>query len=276
MFEILSVFFQKKHIELFGAIPLSSCKIVKPYLLERESITDGTVFVFAVPYLTKDALAQDRNISAYAISKDYHLFFSTLFWEILPSLQVAYPMQRFRGFADHSPIDEVHAAASAGLGVIGKNRLLITEKYSSYVFLGEIITDAKLDVFAKEILFCRGCGQCIKACPAKGAGMECLSALTQKKGELSKAEENHIINNQTAWGCDLCQEVCPYTCKAIQNGTIFSPIPFFHQSPLPHLTLQMIEEMCDSDFSERAYAWRKKETILRNLRILEKVDKKGD
>lgn len=276
MFEILSNYFQKNKIELFGALPLSSCKILKPYLLEHESITDGTVFVFAVPYLIKDALSPNRNISAYSLSKDYHLFFARLLKEILSELQKAYPKQRFCGFADHSPIDEVHAAASAGLGIIGKNRLLITENYSSYVFLGEIITDANINASVQNIRFCDGCGLCIKACPTKMSRTECLSSLTQKKGELDKIEVNKIIKHQTAWGCDLCQEVCPYTRKAMENGTIFTSIPFFHQSTLYHLTSTIIEEMSDSDFSERAYAWRKKETILRNLRILENTDRKGD
>jgi epoxyqueuosine reductase len=275
MFEFLSNFFQKNNIELFDATPLSSCRVIKPYLLEREGFTDGTVIIFAVPYLTQEALAPNRNVSSYAVSKDYHLFFAELFNTLLPLLKATYPNHRFSGFADHSPIDEVHAAASAGLGVIGRNGLLITEKYSSYVFLGEIITDARLEVFPKKVCCCERCGKCDTICPSKISGNECLSSLTQKKGILKGAEEEYILKFQSAWGCDLCQEVCPHTAQALLRGSIFTPIAFFYNCVIPHLSSQMIASMSERAFSERAYAWRKKETLLRNLRLLENSEKKG-
>ena len=67
------------------------------------------------------------------------MFFSSLFGEILPILRKSFPEYKFEGFTDHSPIDEINAAALAGFGMIGANGLLITEKYSSFVFVGEIV-----------------------------------------------------------------------------------------------------------------------------------------
>lgn len=275
MFAFLSNFFIKKGIELFAATPLPSCKVIKPYLLEQYAIERGTVIMIAVPYLTSHALASDRNISAYAVSKDYHLFFNNLFHELLPILKSSFPSNRFCAFSDHSPIDEVDAAAKAGLGIKGKNNLLITQKFSSFVFLGEIITDAILPSIMNEVEHCEACGLCEKLCPKKECGT-CLSQLSQKKGELNDKEATALINYNTAWGCDICQNVCPHTKAAIQAGTIFSPIPFFCEDPIPRLTVQAIGEMSDSDFSLRAYHWRKKETILRNLKILEATKKKGE
>jgi epoxyqueuosine reductase len=272
MFAFLSKILQKNNIDLLSPLPLSECRVVKPYLLERAGITDGTAFLMAVPYFSHACLSPDRNVSAYAVSRDYHVFFQKLFEDVLPLLRKEYPQNRFAGFADHSPIAEVEAAARAGLGVIGLNNLLITEKYSSYVFLATLITDAIIPCEPREINHCIECGACRQQCPAKDEGI-CLSALTQKKGALTENEQKAILAASMAWGCDICQEVCPHTKKAIAQKTIFSPVPFFHDSPIPHLSLEALQGMSEEAFSQRAYAWRKRETVERNLKLLEKQGK---
>lgn len=275
MFEILLDFLQKKHIDCVGAVPLSACRIMRPYLLERAGIGSGTVFMLAVPYYTPACEAPDRSISAYAVSRDYHLFFAELFEELLPYLQNKFPSNRFAAFADHSPISELAAAARAGIGVIGKNGLLLTEKYGSYVFLGEVITDMDIPCEVLPIKACLDCGACAEVCPALGAeGGVCLSALSQKKGDLSEEEKTVLRTTSTVWGCDRCQECCPYNQKAKKAGSIYSPIPFFGESTLPAPTAQVIEEMRAEAFALRAYSWRGRDTILRNLRLCEKGDVK--
>ena len=252
-------------ITLCAPVALSACCIRKPYLLERAGIDGGTAFLFAVPYYTTFCDDPARNISAYAVSKDYHLFFEMLFEEILPILHQRFPTYRFAGFADHSPIDEVDAAARAGLGCIGCNHLLLTERYASYVFLGEILTDAVLDTPGAEPIACAACGACRRACPAALEASGCLSALSQKKGVLTPAEQNTLLESKTVWGCDRCQEHCPVTLAAQKSGSIYTSIPFFGEAPLPHLTESVIAEMSDTEFSKRAYSWRGRQTILRNL-----------
>lgn len=274
MLRFLSEYFAEQKIDLFAPIPLSECEIRKPYLLEREGISDGTAVLIAVPYFTRACLSPDRNLSAYAVSRDYHGFFESFFAGLLPVLRNKYPNERFAGFADHSPIAELQAAARAGLGVIGKNSLLITEKYSSYVFLGELITSARLPAQIKPIESCIGCGKCKTACPIEKIGT-CLSALTQKKGELTEKERTDLLAYGSVWGCDLCQEVCPYTQKAIRNETIFSEIPYFQVNCIPRLTLEILDGMNDEHFSRRAYSWRGRDTIRRNLALMEKAEKKG-
>ena len=115
----------------------------------------------------------------------------------MPALANAFPDNKFASFTDRSPIDECDAAAKAGIGVVGKNHMLITQEYSSYVFLGEIITDAKIECQVVKSIpeHCLGCGKCIKKCPTDCAdtGM-CISAVTQKKGELSDCEIKCILN----------------------------------------------------------------------------------
>ncbi|MBQ9784679.1 MAG: epoxyqueuosine reductase [Clostridia bacterium] len=269
MFAFLSEILQKKHIDTFAPVPLSACHVVRPYLLERAGISDGTAIMLAIPYYTHAAADPERNLSAYAVSRDYHLFFSALFQEILPILREQFPAYRFAGFADHSPIDEIHAAASAGLGVLGDNHMLLTERYSSYVFLGEIITDERIDCAPQKPQRCEGCGACMRACPARDGSL-CLSALTQKKGVLTPDEERRLLAHNTVWGCDICQEVCPHTRRAFTRGTIFSPIPFFSTDTIPHLSAASLAQMSDEAFEQRAYAWRRRETIGRNLALKEK------
>ncbi len=255
-----------------AALPLSMCQTVRQYKLKKsgfESIEDLRVIIFTIPYYTAQG---EKNVSSYAVAHDYHLFCNDLFSKLLPSLEKKFPENRFAGFADDSPINERHAAALAGLGILGDNGMLITESYSSYVFLAEIITDLDLRLCGDyEIRRCEGCGNCSAACPRGETGV-CLSALTQKKGELSEVERSIIKKYGSAWGCDICQEVCPHTHRAIRNGTIYTNIPFFKEKLLPRVTQSLITSMNDDEFLSRAYSWRKRDIILRNLSILEEKD----
>lgn len=273
MFAFLSEFFKKNAVDCFAPIALADCRITRRYLLERAGIADGTAILIAVPYYSAASADPTRNISAYAVCRDYHGYFDALFGELLPLLRTQFPKFRFAGFADHSPIDEIDSAARAGLGIIGQNHLLITPKYSSYVFLGEIVTDARIPCQTQEIRTCEGCGACKRACPANACGT-CLSALTQKKGELTEDEAKHLVRYRSAWGCDICAEVCPHTKRAIQSGSIYSPIPYFSDAPTPHMTVAALDEMSDGEFARRAYAWRGRDTLRRNLLLLEQSNER--
>ncbi len=257
-------------IEEVRTLPLSMCRVTRAHKLEKCGFgepKDAWVVIFAIPYYTEH---EQKNISSYCIPRDYHLFCDKLFGNIIPILEEHFSGHGFFGFSDNSPIDERHAAALSGLGIIGENKMLITEKYSSYVFLGEIITDLPLQQNDKyEIAHCEGCGKCLSACPMQKYG-ECLSAITQKKGELTDTEREYIKKYGSAWGCDICQEICPHTIKAKEKGTIFTNIDFFKRDLTPCLTTQAIAQMSDGAFFERAYSWRKKSTILRNLDLIEK------
>lgn len=256
-------------ITLVAPLSLTECTVQKPYLLERVGIQAGTAILFAVPYYTTDCDLSANNISAYAVSRDYHLFFKQLFDEILPILQAEFPQNHFAGFTDHSPIAEAQAAVRAGLGYWGCNHLFLTDKHSSFVFLGELITDAVLDAPAREEARCSGCGACLAACPVGLDVSRCHSALTQKKGTLTDDEIKALRAHGSAWGCDLCQLACPVTKKARECGTLYTTVPFFVESAHTPLSAKDVEQMSDAAFAERAYSWRGKQTILRNLKLLE-------
>ncbi len=257
-------------IDLSAPISLADCTVKKAYLLERAGIKDGTAFLFAVPYYTTQCNHPARNISIYAVPADYHGFCKRLFDDLLPKLQAAFPDNRFAGFSDHSPIDEREAAVKAGLGFFGRNHLLLTEKYSSFLFLGAIITDAILPTTLHALRYCTDCGACAKVCPVELDAAQCHSALTQKKGALTEAEAGALCRMGSAWGCDICQEACPITKKAKESGSIYTKIDYFKNTAIPHLTAETVEAMDEETFACRAYAWRGRETILRNLKLMER------
>jgi epoxyqueuosine reductase len=263
------------------AIPLSVCRPAKTYLLERAGISmAGTAILFAVPYvMTADVGDPRRNLSLYAVPKDYHGYMKELEAAVLPRLREAYPDLTFALFADHSPIMEVDAAARAGLGVLGMNGLLLTPEYGSFVFIGELITDADYTLvtgeptpdFPADPPRCEGCGLCVKACPAgcrAGDRSGCLSALTQKKGELTPEEADAIIKGGLVWGCDACQLACPHNRAVIEDGRD-TPVPYFRKDRLIRADAEALAAMDDAAFKARAYSWRGRAVIERNIRLFD-------
>ena len=120
---------------------------------------------------------------------------------------------------------------------------------------------------------CIGCKKCISACPKNELG-ECLSAITQKKGELTEAETDAMIKYNTAWGCDICQRVCPYTEKAVKSGTVFTDIEYFRADVIPDLDTKTLDSLNDVEFNKRAFSWRGRKTVERNLDILKRKETK--
>lgn len=265
-------FLRENGIEFFSSLPISECKLTRPYLLQKTGdFVPRSVLMLLLPYYA----GETKNISVYASARDYHLYTKHLLAELSDVLQNQYEGYRFYGFSDHSPIDERDAAVKAGLGVFGDNGLLINDCYSSFVFLCEVVSDLPSDAFGETRIVmprkCEGCGACKKACPTGillGKSDLCLSAVTQKKGELTEEERELILRTGSVWGCDICQEACPYTKRAKEKGTLTTPIPFFREKRITELSEDILSEMSEEEFKERAFSWRGKEPLLRNLEIL--------
>lgn len=217
---------------------------------------------------------EGQNLARFAALPDYHRIVPGILEPIAEELRLLYPGRFFRAFTDNSPIDERKAAFLGGLGVEGRNRLCITEK-GSFVFLGELITDAVIDLpRTPPERKCDRCGKCLAACPngaltADGFHPErCLSYLTQKKGELTAEEQAAVRNSGIAWGCDRCAAVCPHN-----SGRPDSPLSRPPYDLLPTLTSDQIAGLSDREYREkyadRAFAWRGKAPMARNLNLLE-------
>ena len=262
----IAAFFKRCKIEYYSVVDYSFLREINPRLRERSGIVPKSAVVFLVPYF----VSRPDNLSAYASSYDYHVFIKETTDALIDELRPAYPGYNFAGYGDHSPIDERHAAAASGLGLLGENKLLINEKYGSYVFIADILTDIPAELLnvdpIGEAKKCIGCKKCLCVCPTgilRGESDECLSAITQKKGELTDREVNIMRKCYTVWGCDLCQSVCPYN-KDIE----ITPIDFFREGRVTHLAREYVDSLSDEEFEKRAFAWRGRKTVLRNLDIL--------
>lgn len=258
--------FLREGISCAEAIAYRDVREIKHEILAREPFTPETVLIFLLPYYAGETV----NLSRYAASLDYHICIRELTARLIASLGELYPGYTFRGFGDHSPIDERSAALVAGLGIVGDNGLLIHERYGSYIFIADILTDLPPErvgaIPPRPVLTCEHCGACRRCCPTgilRGEGEWCLSAITQRKGELTAEEIECMRANNTVWGCDVCQSVCPHN-RAPQ----MTPIAFFHEDRIPLLTRERLDEMDDATFARRAFAWRKRKTVERNLDAL--------
>ena len=262
----VSDFFESEKIEYFAALDYAHIREINAGLRERKNIDAKSVIIFLIPYY----VGGSKNLSEYSAAKDYHQIIKEKTDKLIAKLKEIYPRGNFVGFGDHSPIDERGAALSAGLGILGDSGLLINEKYGTYVFLADVICDVLPEeigaVPPTPVLKCEGCGACAKACPTgilRAEGSDCLSAITQRKGELTDSEIALMKKYNTVWGCDVCQSVCPHN-----REPDVTPIDFFHEERIPHLTSEILASMDDETFEKRAFAWRKRKTIERNLKLL--------
>ena len=262
--------FNFENIKYSNVLPMGVCSfsklqnnLISCRALERIPQNAKSVVIVLFPYFLGDEFYKELNISKYAVPTDYHEICGRYLKEITTSLKNDYPDFEFQYFCDNSPINEVMAAVFAGLGAKGENSLLINEKYGSFCFIGEIVTNLEIQCEEKEVKSCKKCGLCKNNCINQAItinGIEkekCLSEITQKKGTLTKTEEQLISKSKCVWGCDICQDICP------MNKTIeVSPIKEFYENAKSTYK-------GDKDYDKsRAYSWRKKDVINRNLKIL--------
>ena len=239
-------------------------KRINPFLLmpDAQSIA---VCLFSYYNGTKS------KISQYALGLDYHTVLKS-------KMQTAAEILTDNGYkaqiySDTSPLNDRYLAYLAGLGFIGKNGMLINEAYGSMTFIGYIITDCFLDEDKPvDNNLCIGCGKCIKSCPGQAIGEnfgfdenKCVSFLTQKKGNLSDSEKSIIKSSGYAWGCDICQTVCPY------NSDL--PITAVKEFIAQNIPSDFPESISNKEFmrryGNRAFAWRGKAVLKRNFEIFE-------
>lgn len=160
-------------------------------------------------------------VSTYAYGRDYHKTLKKKMNLLMEHIRFRVPDARGRAFVDSAPVLDRAWARQAGLGWIGKNSHLISRTHGSYVFIGEIILNVELACNElPEHDFCGSCTRCIEACPTRAildnrtldAG-RCISYQTiENKGEIDAEVAGKL--DQRIFGCDICQEVCPWNRKA--------------------------------------------------------------
>ncbi len=158
------------------------------------------------------------KVSKYAYGRDYHKIIRKKLKHFLKTLREEIGDIQGRGFVDSAPVLERSWAQKSGLGWVGKNGNLLTRHSGSYFFIATLITDLELeydDPFAKD--YCGSCRRCIEACPTgaigedkKINGSQCISYYTIELKEHLIPEEQKGKFQNWMFGCDVCQEVCPW------------------------------------------------------------------
>ncbi len=198
-----------------------------------------TVVVCAVSY--KNPLSDgypdgfQAKIASYALAADYHATIKGMLRALFDRLRCAAPGLAGRAFVDSAPLVEKQLAVQAGLGWIGRQSLLVTPQFGSFVLLGELVLDTLCDRYDEPYagVGCAACRRCIEACPAGAVcddravdARRCISCHT-----IERPTAGEIVSDGWIFGCDACQSRCPYNRRAPQHlhpafDPLFDPLSF--------------------------------------------------
>lgn len=204
--------------------------------IDPRQLVPGTksVIVVVLNYYP-EILQQERDnliISKYAYGRDYHKVIRKMLKLLKKKIVENISTMEGRYFVDSAPVLERAWAAEAGLGWIGKNANLISPKHGSFLFIGELFTNLELSYDKSLPDYCGGCNKCIQACPTNAIvldrvidGRKCISYWTiEHKDEITRALKGKFKNR--IFGCDICQDVCPWNKKVTPNTiSEFEPDP---------------------------------------------------
>ncbi|NJO88843.1 MAG: tRNA epoxyqueuosine(34) reductase QueG [Chloroflexia bacterium] len=251
-------------------------KRLDPTLLEQGA---KSVISLLYNYYTSEKQSDPEApiISKYAQGKDYHLVVREKLNKLLQFIKTSFGEVNGRGFVDSAPVLERAWAKKAGLGWIGKNGNLLNQKLGSFFFISELIIDLELE-YDEEMTqtHCGECTRCIDACPTQAIvapgkvdGSKCISYLTiELKDEIPPEFKGKMQNR--VFGCDICQDVCPFNKKRAtkHNEKQFEPKP-----ELLKMTKNDWYELSQEQFSylfkDSAVKRTKYEGFVRNLKFLE-------
>jgi len=199
-------------------------------------ILDGcrSVIALGLNYHVPDEHPDGARVSRYAWGRDYHEVMGERLDRYVARLEQLFPDQSFRAYCDTGPVMEKAWAQRAGIGWIGKNGCLISQEFGSWVFLAVVLTTAELAPDTPHPDRCGSCERCLDSCPtdafvSPGAidARRCIPYLTIEQWK-PIAKELKIA--PWAFGCDACQDVCPWNGKAKDSAIAdFAP----HASQFP-------------------------------------------
>jgi epoxyqueuosine reductase len=209
----------------------------------------------------KPATEEDFKVSQYAYGEDYHHVLKAKLFELMHRIQEEMGQINGRVFVDSAPVMDKAWAKKSGLGWIGKNSNLITRKQGSWFFIAECILDLELTPDGPIKDYCGSCNRCIEACPTEAIspytvdGSRCISYLTI---ELRDAIPETFRNKMDNWifGCDICQEVCPWNRFAQRHSEpAFEPPTAFlemDRNDWIELTQEIFEQVWSKSPMQRA------------------------
>lgn len=189
--------------------------------LDPRKLVDGARSVISLlyNYYTTDRQVDTDapKISKYAYGKDYHVVIKDKLKELSQLIREEVGEVNGRAFVDSAPVLDKAWAKKSGVGWIGKNSNLITKEQGSFFFIAELILDVELEYDGPIKDYCGSCTRCIDACPTEAIvtpyvvdGSKCISHFTiELKDEIIPEEMKGKFQNW-AFGCDICQDVCPW------------------------------------------------------------------
>jgi epoxyqueuosine reductase len=240
----------------------------------RSVIVTATVYNTNRPYSTEQADPRQAGIARYAWGDDYHDVIGQRLEALIAWMRErsAVPFEA-RAYVDTGPVQERVYARHAGIGWIGKNTCVINPQLGSWMFLGEIICSLPLHPDTPSFDQCGDCTLCLEACPTAAIvapgqldSTRCISYLTiEHRGELPPEIEGAIGSH--VYGCDVCQEVCPWNqAPPVSTDPAWQPRPAW-DSP----SLESLERMSDEELNGalRGSAMRraKPDGLRRNVRV---------
>lgn len=221
----------------------------------------NTVIVVSYNYFSGASYNLNKKsngkISRYAWNYDYHDIIKSKLFKLADYISESYNNHIFRVYVDTGPVLEKIWAEKAGVGWQGKNSLILSKNYGSYFFLGIIISNIKLDSYDSPVKdYCMSCTKCMDACPTNAItepkvvdSDKCISYWTIESKPDEKFPEIVTENlNNWVFGCDICQEVCPWNRH---KPEITEDLRFHPRNDETSLRKEMIMNMEQSDFSER-------------------------
>jgi epoxyqueuosine reductase len=216
------------------------------------------------------------KISKYAYGQDYHHVIKEKLKELLHFIQTEIGEVSGRAFVDSAPVLDKAWAAKSGLGWVGKNSNLITQKVGSFYFIAELIIDLELEYDTPTTDHCGSCTACLDACPTEAIvapyvvdGSKCISYFTiELKDNLPQEMKGKF--DDWMFGCDVCQDVCPWNrFSKPHNEPLFqtnAEILNFSKSDWEEITLETFQKV----FKNSAVKRTKYEGLLRNINFLKK------
>ena len=248
--------------------------------LDPRLLVDGSKSVISLLlnyYPSEQQNPDSYKISKYAYGEDYHFVIKEKLNALLQFIHAEIGEVNGRAFVDSAPVLDKAWAAKSGLGWVGKNSNLITQKVGSFYFIAELIVDLELEYDTPTTDHCGTCTACIDACPTEAIvapyvvdGSKCISYFTIELKE-NLPEDMKGKFNDWMFGCDVCQDVCPWNKFASPHQE-----PLFQPKPeLLNFTKRDWEELTQETFAKvfknSAVKRTKFEGLTRNISFLNKI-----
>ncbi len=244
--------------------------------LDPRKLVEGakSVVSFSLNYYPEQEIDLGFKISKYAYGRDYHKVIKKKLKQFVLELQQEIGDFHGRAFVDSAPVLDKAWAKRSGLGWVGKHSNLITKKEGSFFFLCELILDLELEPDTPTTDHCGNCTKCIDACPTQAItepyvvdGSKCISYYTIELKEAIPAEMKGAWQDWV-FGCDICQDVCPWNRHAKPHSTpefeMKETLQQFSKKDWEDIT----EDIFDQVFEGSAVKRTKLEGLKRNIEFL--------